>query len=55
MDESIVPYNLDSSVHIFSTPYVQVATLIVLDQAHESGVKRLGDTGKLRSWLNLAP
>lgn len=38
-------------VHRYSlTP--EVATLIVLDQAYESGVKRLGHTEKLSGWLN---
>lgn len=30
----------------------EVATLIVLDQAYQSGVKRLGHTEKLSGWLN---
>jgi len=33
----------------------KVATLIVLDQAHKSGVERLGHTEKLRDWLAAAP
>ena len=38
-------------VHRYSlTP--EVATLIVLDQAYQSGVKRLGHTEKLSGWLN---
>lgn len=33
----------------------EVATLIVLDQAHKSGVQRLGHSEKLREWIGYSP